>query len=72
MQVKACAICNSLKMLVLRENKGAEYWNCEQNWPEMSNCLGNNFYYLSVFICIGWLIKIADWLLISDKVFDLW
>lgn len=56
-------------MLVLRESKGAEYWNCEQNWLEMSNCLGNNFYYLSVFIFIGWLIKTAT---DCNKVFDMW
>lgn len=51
-------------MIVLRENKGAEYWNCEQNWLEMSNCLRKNFYFLLIFIFIGWLIKMADWLLI--------
>lgn len=60
-------------MLVLRENKGAEYWNCEQNWLEMSKCLySNNFYFLLIFIVIGWFIKMTDWLFISNKVFDLW
>lgn len=51
-------------MIVLRENKGAEYWNCEQNWLEMSNGLRKNFYFLLIIIFIGWLIKMADWLLI--------